>query len=238
MKKYLFIALFILTPILSLAQASGGQIRRPNRVQQERSNTPSNNRQRTTNQPKRNNAQPKRSLPTGTVNGYDAIDLGLSVRWASCNVGASRPEDFGFLFAYGDPTGKRFTRDIKDYPGGQSIVNSDKDMAKYQWGNGWRLPTMKELQELKEKCSWQYVNQNNLKGYRVTGPNGSSIFFPLAGCMPYSSRQEDGHYGYYWSGESPNAHYSFAIVLCGGSYVSVSGANYVYEGMSVRAVTD
>ena len=143
------------------------------------------------------------------------------------------------MFAYGDPTGKKFTRNIEDYPGGKSIVNSDIDMAKYQWGNGWRLPTEKELQELKEKCSWVYVNLNDLKGYRVTGPNGGSIFFPLAGCMPYSSRQEDGVYGYYWSGESPNAHYSFAIVLCGGSYVSLeSGSNYVYTGMSVRAVTD
>ena len=124
MKKYLFIALFILTPILSLAQASGGQIRRPNRVQQERSNTLSNNRQRTTNQHNRDNVQPKRSLPTGKVNGYDAIDLGLSVRWASCNVGASRPEEYGGLFAYGDPTGKRYTKNISGYVTIQRLSHS------------------------------------------------------------------------------------------------------------------
>ena len=118
-------------------------------------------------------------------------------------------------------------------------IDSDNDMAKSLWGKDWRLPSEKELRELKEKCSWQYVDQGPVKGYRVTGPNGSSIFFPLAGYMPFSSRQEDGSYGYYWSGESPNDHYAFALVLCGGSYISVeSGSNYVYCGMSVRAVTN
>lgn len=239
MKKIMFICVSLLFPLTIIAQASGGQIRRPNRVQQERSNIPSNNRQRTTNQQNRDNVQSKRSLPTGKVNGYDAIDLGLSVRWASCNVGAATPEDFGGLFAYGDPTGKKFTRNIEDYPGGISIVNSDLDIAKIQWGNGWRLPTEEELRELKEKCKWEYVKTIDVKGYRIIGPNGNSIFLPLAGNMPFSSRQEDGSYGYYWSGESPNAHYSFALVLCGRSYVTVeSGTNYVYTGMSVRAVTN
>ncbi len=239
MKKKVVIAIFgLLFPLMISAQASGGQIRRPNRVKQARSNTPSNNRQRTTNQHNRNNVQPKRSLPTGKVNGYDAIDLGLSVRWAACNIGANKPEGFGGLFAYGEPTGRKFTRNIDDYPGGKSIVNSDLDIAKFQWGNGWRLPTEEELREIKEKCNWEYVDNTDVIGYHVTGPNGNSIFLPLAGSMPYSNRQEDGRYGYYWSGESPNNHYSFALVLCGGSYVSVeSGSNYVYEGMSVRAVT-
>lgn len=238
MKKLLLFIILVTFPLLAMPQASGGQIRRSNRVQQGRSNTPSNNRQRTTNQHNRNNVQPKRSLPTGKVNGYDAIDLGLSVRWATCNIGANKPEDFGGLFAYGEPTGKKFTRNINDYPGGKSIVNSDLDMAKFQWGNGWRLPTEGEFRELKEKCIWEYAKDTDVSGYRVTGPNGNTIFLPLAGNMPYSSRQEDGSYGYYWSGESPNNHYSFALVLCGGSYVSVeSGSNYVYTGMSVRAVT-
>ena len=235
--RVLVISILILFPILVMAQASGGQIRRHSHTQQaEHSNV---NRQRTANLHNRDNAQQKRSLPTGRVNGYDAIDLGLSVRWAKCNIGASYPGEFGGLYAYGDPTGKRFTKEVKDYPGGKTIIDSDNDMAKSLWGKDWRLPSEKELRELKEKCSWQYVDQGRVKGYRVTGPNGSSIFFPLAGYMPFSSRQEDGSYGYYWSGESPNDHYAFALVLCGGSYVSVeSGSNYVYCGMSVRAVTN
>lgn len=242
MKKYLFIALFILTPILSLAQASGGQIRRPNRVQQERSNKPSNNSQRTTNQPSRDNVQPKRSLPTGKVNGYDAIDLGLSVRWASCNVGASRPEEYGGLFAYGDPTGKRYTQKISDYPERINIVNSDSDMAKILWGNGWRLPTEEEFKELKEKCTWQYIETNNLQGYRVIGPNGESIFFPFAGFTIDGINRRDAaeiykvnNYGHYWSGESRGTYAYTLNLYC--SYVSISHDRYVYYGQSVRPVT-
>jgi uncharacterized protein (TIGR02145 family) len=242
MKKYLFIALFILTPILSLAQASGGQIRRPNRVQQERSNKPSNNSQRTTNQPSRDNVQPKRSLPTGKVNGYDAIDLGLSVRWASCNVGASRPEEYGGLFAYGDPTGKRYTQNISDYPERINIVNTDSDMAKILWGNGWRLPTEEEFKELKEKCTWQYIETNNLQGYRVIGPNGESIFFPFAGfTIDGLNRREAteiykvNNYGHYWSGESRGTYAYTLNLYC--SYIEISHDKYVYYGQSVRPVT-
>ena len=95
--RVLVISILILFPILVMAQASGGQIRRHSHTQQtEHSNV---NRQRTANLHNRDNAQQKRSLPTGRVNGYDAIDLGLSVRWAKCNIGASYPGEFGGLYA-------------------------------------------------------------------------------------------------------------------------------------------
>ena len=235
MKKVIYLSIMFLMISLTIsAQASGGQItrkkantttpapanRRPNRVQQKRSNTLSNNRQRTTNQHNLDKVQPKRSLPTGKVNGYDAIDLGLSVRWASCNVGASRPEEFGGLFTYGDPTGKRYTQNISDYPEGINIVDTDSDMAKILWGNGWRLPTEKEFRELKEKCTWQYIETNNLQGYRVVGPNGESIFFPFAGfTIDGINRREAtekytvSNYGHYWSGESGGT-YAYTLNLC------------------------
>ena len=128
MRNRFYIAIMlILIPLAVFAQASGGQIRRHSHTQQtEHSNV---NRQRTTILHNRDNAQPKRSLPTGKVNGYDAIDLGLSVRWAACNIGASSPEDFGSFYAYGDPTGKKFTHNIHDYPGGKNIVNTELDIA-------------------------------------------------------------------------------------------------------------
>ena len=235
MKKFFLFIILVAFPLLASAQASGGQIKRPNRVQQEHSNSPSNNRQRTTNQHNRNRVQPKRSLPTGKVNGYDAIDLGLSVRWASCNVGASRPEEFGSLFAYGDPTGKKYTQSISDYPERINIVNTDSDMAKKLWGNEWRLPTKEEFKELKEKCTWQYIETNNLQGYRVIGPNGESIFFPFAGFTVDGINRRDATYGHYWSGESGGTYAYTLNLYC--SYVSISHDQYVYYGQSVRAVT-
>ena len=258
MKKVIYLTImFLMISLTVSAQASGGQItrkrtakvtsqtreghiRRPNRVHQ--NNATPNNRQTNTNKLNREKRMPKRSLPTGRVNGYDAIDLGLSVRWASCNVGASRPEEFGGLFTYGDPTGKRYTQNISDYPEGINIVDTDSDMAKILWGNGWRLPTEKEFRELEEKCTWQYIETNNLQGYRVVGPNGESIFFPFAGfTIDGINRREAtekytvNNYGHYWSGESGGT-YAYTLNLCR-SYVEISHDRYVYYGQSVRPVT-
>lgn len=94
----------------------------------------------------------------GTVNGHEYVDLGLSVKWATCNVGADSPEEYGTYF---------------DYDNALAVPKS--------WGENFRLPTNNEFYELINSCTWTWIKQNDVDGYKITGPNGSSIFLPAAG---------------------------------------------------------
>ena len=231
--RLLFALLCMSLSLMASAQASGGQIRRHSRPQHtERSNE---NRQRTANQHKHDNTQPKRSLPTGKVNGYDAIDLGLSVRWATCNVGASSPEDFGGLYAYGDPTGVKFVEDKSEYPF-IVITNTDLDMAKSNWGDGWRLPTKKEFKELIDKCRWLYVEDKGIKGYKLIGSNGNEIFLPFAGQTLNGHIRIDEKNGYYRSGDIKSKEPYSLVLYINGYYLRSDP--FINNGYSVRAVTD
>lgn len=118
---------------------------------------------------------------TGSIGGHDYVDLGLSVSWATCNVGANVPE------AYGDylPFFYAGVEDVKNAP--QDISGTKWDWATHLWGNAWRLPTASEMYELLN-CKWETVTYRNTKGARVTGPNGNSIFIPFAGNSYYDER--------------------------------------------------
>lgn len=96
------------------------------------------------------------------------IDLGLSVKWATCNVGASSSEEYGSYFAWGETIPKNIYLKETYLP--------DKNFNKV-----FRLPTKEEFKELLNKCTWTWTLQNGVKGYKVTGPNGKSIFLPAAG---------------------------------------------------------
>lgn len=135
------------------------------------------------------------SDPNGSKNGYEWVDLGLSVKWATCNVGASSPEEFGLLYAWGETEPKteytwanykwwdcslvrmtkyclgngdqdnKFTLDAKD------------DAAYVNMGKKWRTPTSSEWAEL-EKCKWRNTTKNGVEGYLIIGPNRNHIFLP------------------------------------------------------------
>ena len=146
------------------------------------------------------------------------------------------------MFAYGDPTAKKFTHDIHDYPGGVNIVNTEYDIAKNIWESGWRLPTSEEMKELKEKCTWKYSKLNGVKGYYAIGPNGRSIFLPIAGYTTDGEKRyqaydtdECNNYGYYMCGDNSNDYNSFPLVLYSANVTFQP--KYVYCGISVRAVT-
>lgn len=173
----------------------------------------------------------KKSSPSGMVGNHMAVDLGLSIRWADCNVGANIPNDNGTKFAFGDPSHSITSKDVHDYPTG-TILGTDKDMAKHSWGYTWRLPSREEFYELKDNCTWLYTTVDGAKGYKITGKNGNSIFMPTTD----KSSIEVNNYGYYWGGWS-NDYYGITLTLyC--SYVSVSQDKYKYYGQYVRPVTE
>lgn len=140
------------------------------------------------------------------INGHEYVDLGLSVKWATCNVGADKPEDYGNYYAWGETSTKSsYTEsNSKTYGKNYSDIKGDSryDAARANWGSTWKMPTKSELEELKNRCTWKWTTQNGVKGYKVTGPNGNSIFLPAAGCRDGSSLYYAGEDGLYW-GSTP-----------------------------------
>lgn len=118
---------------------------------------------------------------TGSIGGHDYVDLGLSVSWATCNVGANVPEAYGDYLSFN----YKGVEDATNAP--QDISGTKWDWATHLWGNAWRLPTASEMYELLN-CKWETVTYRNTKGARITGPNGNSIFIPFAGHGYYDER--------------------------------------------------
>lgn len=144
------------------------------------------------------------SAPMGKINGHEYVDLGLSVRWATCNIGASSPSDYGDYFAWGekDIKNKYSSSNSKTYGAaisGDIAGHVSNDVARIKWGRRWRLPTSAELQELIDKCTWNWTSVNGHNGYRIVGPNGQSVFLPAAGWYDNTSLYHVGEQGSYWS---------------------------------------
>ncbi len=165
-------------------------------------------------------AKPKQTR--GTINGHEWVDLGLpsGVKWATCNVGANSPEDYGDYFAWGetqpkenydwstykwcngthDSQNKYCTSSSYGIVDNKKTLEASDDAAYVQWGSGWRMSTREELAELNDKCTWTWTTQNGVNGYKVTGPNGNSIFLPAAGWRYKGDLNGAGSHGGFWSG--------------------------------------
>ena len=182
------------------------------------------------------------SAASGTINGHEYVDLGLSVKWATMNVGADNPGDYGDYFAWGEVNPKSeytdansvtYEKDMDNISG-----NSQYDAARYHWGGSWRLPTMKELEELNEKCRWIWSKENGYSGCTVVGPNGNRIFLPAAGYFNGTSTDHVGKECYYWGG-SPceyNNESAYRLYIISG-FRNVSWNKRCY-GRSVRPVSE
>ncbi|MBP3455698.1 MAG: hypothetical protein J6K38_05480 [Alistipes sp.] len=182
---------------------------------------------------------------SGTIDGHDYVDLGLSVKWATCNVGASSPEDPGDYFAWGETMAKStYTRKnsktldklLVDVSG-----NSKYDAACANWGGSWRIPTKEEMQELIDKCTWTWTTQGGYNGYKVISTiNGNSIFLPATGKRYNSSIQETIRHGFYWSSTPDGYRADWAYNLeFGSSYHRVESYVCVRRsGQCVRPVSD
>ena len=135
------------------------------------------------------------------INGHEYVDLGLpsGLKWATCNVGASSPSDYGNYYAWGETSTKSEYTESNSKTRGKNMGdiggNSAYDAARANWGGSWRLPTKAEFEELLNRCTWTWTSQNGHKGYLVKGPNGRSIFIPAAGGRDGSSLYLAGEYG-------------------------------------------
>lgn len=197
-------------------------------------------------------------VSSGMENGHEWVDLGLSVKWATCNVGANSPEEYGDYFAWGEVEPKttyrwstykygssynQLTKYCYDSSYGKNgftdtktVLDPEDDAAIANWGGAWRMPTKAEQDELRNNCTWDWTTQNGVNGYKVTGPNGNSIFLPAAGSMYGGTLYYAGSDGDYWSSslytDYPNFAYSvnFTSDYVNWYYI------YRYYGQSVRPV--
>ena len=186
------------------------------------------------------------------------VDLGLpsGTLWATCNVGASAPEEYGDYFAWGETEPK----DVYDWStykwcngsyttmtkyctnssygavDNKTELDPEDDAAYVNWGENWRMPTLDQQNELRTNCTWTWTTQNGVNGRLVTGPNGITLFLPAAGIRWGSSLYYAGSGGYYWSrtlySGYPNNAYDLYF-YSGGVYW---GKGTRYYGFTVRPV--
>lgn len=235
MKKLLLFIVLVAFPLLASAQASGGQIRRPGKKQSisnsRRSVTPSNSVQ-------------KLSCPDG--NHPHMIDLGLpsGTKWACCNLGASTPEQSGNYYRWGETkpfkegdTGATYP--YMDVDIGNNIAGTKYDAATANWGALWRMPTENQMMELMDNCTYKWTTLNGVKGAKVTGRKGGTIFFPASGYRNFSSGSLNfvGSHGCYWSA-SPNSSNAGHYLYFFSSYWYCYNNLYRAYGFPVRAVAE
>lgn len=178
----------------------------------------------------------------GKDNGYSYVDLGLSVNWATYNVGASSINDYGSFYNWGETTvststiytytGSTYGVSIDDYSG-----DATYDVATKKWGENWRTPTTWEFDELVYDCSWEWISYGGTgaKGYRVTGSSGKSIFLPAAGST-WSTYVD--YSGWYWSSTPyEDTYQSWMLFFDDEEYSSYYICDR-YTGQSVRPVID
>lgn len=189
------------------------------------------------------------------INGHKYVEMGDGKKWATCNVGAANPMDYGDYFAWGETAtkssyswsnyawgdGSTFTK----YTTKNAQLEAEDDAATANWGGTWRTPTDAEWTWLRENCTWTWqtdYNGTGVKGMLVTskvsGFETSTIFLPAAGYRSYASLIYAGSYGYYWSSslhKDYSNHARYVSFHLGGVYRD-DGSRYF--GQSVRPVSN
>ena len=200
----------------------------------------------------------QRSFTTeaGGDHAYVDLDLPSGLLWATCNVGAETPEDYGDYFAWGETQPK----DIYDWSTYQYCNGNYNTLTKYcnkssygyngftdnlttllpeddaataNWGSGWRIPTEAEWQELLDNTTVTWTTQNGVNGCLFTASNGNSLFLPAAGTRWEGELYNAGLYCHYWSSSLGTDEPNFARLYSGDSDVSYGDRS---NGFSVRPV--
>ena len=194
---------------------------------------------------------------SNTINGHEYVDLGLpsGLKWATCNVGATKPEEYGGYYAWGEIEEKQkyslstykwckgwYEKMIKycaDRVDNKAIIFPEDDVAHVKWGGSWRMPTRVEQDELRNNCTWTWTTQSGVNGYKVTSNNnGNSIFLPAAGYRAVKDLRNIGSRGYYWSSLLYDDRTYYAYRLCFYSDNFDWDYNYIFYGFSVRPVSE
>lgn len=140
----------------------------------------------------------------------EPVDLGISIQWASWNIGAENEYDYGSYMAWGDFTAENTSFVNTDYPNVSDISGTEYDVALQKWGKGWRMPTAEELLEL-GGLEKELVEINGVKGVRIYGTNGreaNSIFVPFSGIEYETGLDYVNGYGYYWASNNITIDYA------------------------------
>lgn len=201
---------------------------------------------------------------TAASSAQEAVDLGLpsGIKWASCNLGASKPEGWGLHFAWGetetkadyswstykwcDGSGSTLTKYNSNSSGGavdnKTVLEPEDDVAHVKLGGNWRMPTDADWTELRTVCTWTWATLNDMNGMKITGPNGNSIFLPSAGFRDGIKHNNARVDGWYWSSSLyTDNQYMQHLAWCVTNYYP-DGSNRIpyfrYLGFSVRPVTD
>ena len=192
------------------------------------------------------------------------VDLGLSVKWATCNVGAEKPEDYGDYYAWGETVTKSTydwhtykycdgsvlgivtkycndsSRRNNGFTDSRTTLEMSDDVVHQKWGGNWRMPKQTEFNELINNCTWTWTTLNGIKGYRVTsnksGYTDRWIFLPAAGRRSNTGLYDVGSYGGYWSSSLYTSYPSDALKLSFNSGSHCMDIESRYEGLSVRPV--
>lgn len=194
----------------------------------------------------------------GKENGHEYVDLGLpsNIKWATCNVGADCPEDYGDYFAWGetepkdvyswntykwyDTSSEYFSKYCFSSSDGnvdnRKALLTEDDAAHFYWGGTWRMPTKEEQDELRTRCTWNWTSLNDVNGFKIIGPNGNYIFLPAAGYINEGNLYDANTTGRYWSNSLSMINDLAAYYLI---FLS-KGGNWAWwnrcDGLSVRAV--
>ena len=199
-----------------------------------------------------NNGNGGNGATTNVINGHEYVDLGLpsGTKWATCNVGATAPEEDGNYYAWGEITTKNeyirensrtYGKNIDDISG-----NSSYDAACANWGSPWRMPTKQEIEELLYDCAWFL----SIGGMKVVGPNGDSIFLPTAGYYdgasyypsPYSDWVNSQTFGgYYWSSQPCGTSGAYCLSINQDRFDDYDyeyTSDYRYYGFTIRPVAN
>ena len=194
----------------------------------------------------------------------EAVDLGLSVKWRSCNIGAMAAEEYGGYYAWGE------TEEKEDYtwstykwclgggtqitkycynpsiwagdgdPDNKSFLDAEDDVAIVKLGNGWRMPTVQEAMELAEGCTWTAKTVNGVEGQLLTSKtNGNSIFLPYTGRKENQLLYYAGRFGWYHcSGPAGMPDAQGIHISADYGYNGAGGVGYAFGGRCIRPVID
>lgn len=173
------------------------------------------------------------------------VDLGLSVNWANCNVGAVEPQEYGDYFAWGEveskdvfsPNNYKYYSNGKFKDIGSDISGTQYDAATHVMGKDWRMPTKAEYEELISKCEWKFITYRKVRGWKVTGPSGNSIFLPATGYILNDWNENVSIDGFYWSSIiTDNLREVHTLFTSMRDYKMYSSHMNRFEGRTIRAV--